>query len=392
MKQIKYITNYFILGITSAKAQSAYMWEVYEDSLSDQESKIPHFLYILIFFGIIYICSKIQDFFNEVKKSKTTHKFQKKPDNTLLQPYIIEHSLTHPEDQKINLKTKKTLNSPTEIEYDNYILSLDKKVFIKSKDVEYVEIPDGVEIIKRYAFSELKTLKTIKIPKSVITIEDFAFNSSSIESILIPNSISHIGFGILNDCTKLKTVKIENGVTNIGDYMFANCYYLQNVSLSDCLTSIPESCFSMCVSLEHIDIPNSVTNIGDYAFQGCEALKKITIPKNVIGISEFTFAGAYQLEIELPSTLTCIMMHAFSQCTNLKIQLPPTITHVEPLAFYLCDKAEIWIAQGKGKWLKSILEYYEGDIYEYNVGPILELPEELTEKTRLFLSRYDVEN
>ena len=76
----------------------------------------------------------------------------------------------------------------------------------------------------------------------------------TVESIVIPNSVTNIGVSAFDSCKSLKNITIPDGVTNIGTYAFNGC-----------------------TSLKNITIPNSVKNIGAYAFNGCTSLEFVKL-------------------------------------------------------------------------------------------------------------------
>lgn len=108
--------------------------------------------------------------------------------------------------------------------------------------------------------------KDIVIPQNILydqttyevtAIEDevFSFNQA-LESVVMPNSITHIGYRLFKGCENLKYVKLSEGITEI-----------------------PGSCFANCNSLEEAPIPSNVKRIKGYAFYLCKSLKKIHIPQ-----------------------------------------------------------------------------------------------------------------
>ena len=80
--------------------------------------------------------------------------------------------------------------------------------FVDESTTDY-SIPDGVNIIGKYALACNEQLLSIHIPNSVQVIEDFAFEGCySLESINIPASVTVVNKRILRDCRKV-TVKCE---------------------------------------------------------------------------------------------------------------------------------------------------------------------------------------
>ena len=58
---------------------------------------------------------------------------------------------------------------------------------------------------------------------------------------------------------------------------YSVCSSLQSVIIPDSVTSIGGSAFAGCESLQSVTIPDSVTSIGDGAFLECSSLQSIII-------------------------------------------------------------------------------------------------------------------
>lgn len=89
--------------------------------------------------------------------------------------------------------------------------------------------------------------------KPIKSIVDYAFQNSGsrLTSIIIPNSISHLGKGVFSNCLSLTSVVFEDGSQ---------------------LSSISNSLFFSCTNLTNIKIPANVISIGKDAFYWCNNL------------------------------------------------------------------------------------------------------------------------
>jgi len=121
-----------------------------------------------------------------------------------------------------------------------------------------------------------KSLRSIILPTSITSIgfSSFLF-CTGLTTITFPPLVTSIGSNAFQDCTGLSTISLPPLVTSIGNNAFQNCTSLTSIILSSSLTSIGNSAFSHCVALTSIIIPSSVTFIGSNSFSGCTGLSSI---------------------------------------------------------------------------------------------------------------------
>ncbi len=193
--------------------------------------------------------------------------------------------------------------------FPNEIKSIGAHCFAHS-NLKRVSLPDGIKV-SYYAFSGCEELEKVIIPANVklvldnkydsacfanctkltsagplnsgcaieygwkYTIPERAFESSCIESIEFPESITTISEGAFEFCNSLKSVVIPNGVTGISKMAFSGCTSLEEVSLHNGVTYIDVGSFDNCISLKSIYIPNSVSSINRMSFRYVDYDKQI---------------------------------------------------------------------------------------------------------------------
>ncbi len=102
-------------------------------------------------------------------------------------------------------------------------LIVGRHAFDKANSVEYITLPDTVQIISDYAFYRAGGLKEITIPSSVTSIGQFAFASTlSLEKIVFEenSSLTKISAGAFMEVPLLETIVIPATVTSLGDFAF----------------------------------------------------------------------------------------------------------------------------------------------------------------------------
>ncbi len=170
-------------------------------------------------------------------------------------------------------------------------------------------IPDGVTDIRSEAFSST-LLEEVIIPESVEYIWKEAFKISSyLKNIKVAEdnkAYSDID-GVLCDKDKKtlisysvgredKAYKIPEGIEKIEKYaFFTSC--LEKITLPDSLKSIINYGFANCYKLKEIEIPDGCTLISGLAFLNCDALNKIVIPRSVSNIGNDSFSSCNKLVI-----------------------------------------------------------------------------------------------
>lgn len=148
--------------------------------------------------------------------------------------------------------------------------------YLYHSSIDSLVIPDSVTSIGDYAFFDCNNLTSIEIPNSVTSIGSSAFGDcNSLTNIKIPNSVTSIGDNTFSGCSSLISITISNKITNIGIRMFSSCTNLTNITIPDNVTNIRDYAFFYCTNLTNIKIPNRVTSIGNYVFYKCIKLSEI---------------------------------------------------------------------------------------------------------------------
>lgn len=298
------------------------------------------------------------------------------------------------------------------IEISGTVKSIEDYTFNNCTNLKKIVIPDTVEYLGENAFQSCTSLEELTIPNLEIkswdgsvasgtlyqlfsngvpetlkkvtltaatALKAYAFSGcSSIETVVLPDTLTSIGDYAFNGCTNLKSINIPEGITVIATNLFNGCSSLEAITLPSSVEQISTRAFSDCSSLKSINIPNSVHTIGDRAFLGCTGLESITIPESVrnygagmlencsnlqsitlahigahdqtsedMGYFGYIFGCAsYDYHNGVPQSLKTVIVtheteifpHAFNGCKYIEsITLPDSVTEIGDYAFAGCE-------------------------------------------------------
>ncbi|RHR20537.1 leucine-rich repeat domain-containing protein [Clostridium sp. AF19-22AC] len=138
--------------------------------------------------------------------------------------------------------------------------------------------------------------KSVIIEDGITAMGSYAFYSSSLSNIIIPDSVISIGQGAFYCCSNLSTIVIPEGITVINADTFRECGNLKDIKLPVSFGSIGKQAFSGSLNLKSVIIPEGVKTISMEAFQMCMGLTSITIPKSVTDMDMWAFLRCDNLQ------------------------------------------------------------------------------------------------
>jgi len=267
----------------------------------------------------------------------------------------------------------------TSITIPDSVTSIGSFAFYKCTGLTSIMIPDSVTSIGPYAFhytayynnsanwqnqvlyignhvivAKTPNLGGYSISPNTKTIAEYAFEGcTGLTSIIIPGSVTSIGYRAFYGCTGLTSVTFDDSFQTISSSAFEGCTGLTSITIPDSVTSIGYRAFSECTGLTSITIPDSVTSIGSSAFYGCTSLESMTLPfvggratvnahlGYIFGASSYIYNSSYVPQslktIILSDACTSIDSSAFYKCTGLtSIIIPDSVTSIGDRAFSEC--------------------------------------------------------
>lgn len=227
------------------------------------------------------------------------------------------------------------------VEIPDSVESIGMFAFQKCISLERINLPQSVTRIDDYAFSLCHELCSINIPENLEHLGESAFCQTGLKSITIPDTIEELKPWVFSECKSLTNVYLPNTLTSIAFCAFSKCTSLKRITLPDSLTYIGEEAFSLS-GLTSVNIPGSVKDFDKEIFAGCENLLTATLKYGINKVAAGMFVSCPSLKaVSVPSSVTTIEEYAFQDCTALEnIVLPNNLKIIEADAFYNCISLE----------------------------------------------------
>ncbi len=194
------------------------------------------------------------------------------------------------------------------------------------------EMAPNVKEIGKSAFYNCKNLETIDLPEGLTKIWAQAFEScTKLDGIVLPDGIEKIGNQAFANCESLSAIVIPDGinaatdnsgddsVNGIGSNVFANCSSLSSVTIGAGMTAIPTGFLSGADDLVSIDIPAKISSIGDNAFSATSLLKiDLSANTSLTEIGNAVFDNCHFLyEVKLPDSIMKLGNGSFAFCDSI---------------------------------------------------------------------------
>ena len=243
-----------------------------------------------------------------------------------------------------------TLSLPSTLKYigitsssdlsDNEANDYSHGVFYECSFVCELVIPENVEVIRGFAFSQCKGLYgELRLPAGLKKLGACAFGGCAnlTGSITIPQGIVVIPDGCFEDCSFNGNLQLHDGIISIGNRAFKGNPLKGELVLPQSLTVLANEVFNGCDFSGELKLPKGLVRIGNNAFgsywngSNWRLMGVLEIPEGVVSIGEGAFYNCWGLEgVIFPEGLESIRNEAFYQCYGIgsvvsKSSIPPYI-------------------------------------------------------------------
>ena len=167
----------------------------------------------------------------------------------------------------------------------NYLFNAGENVYVKTVIFENNAVCVS---IGQNSFLGCPNLETLTLSNRITNIGMFAFSGVGLKNLVIPDSVTDIGYGAFQNCSKLESVTVGTDLQTVGSSAFSSCDKLSKVYIRDLakwcdisfesFSSNPLNCSTLnCenhlylngVLVTEITTPEGVANVGDFVFERC---------------------------------------------------------------------------------------------------------------------------
>ncbi len=203
---------------------------------------------------------------------------------------------------------------------------------------DFTVADDGSHSIAKKAYYQSTDFQQVAIDAGIDKIDDFAFSRSSATAVVIPEGVTHIGYGAFYHCEDLKKVEIPSTVTTIEPEAFSNTKYLSDwknsgdaddflvvgdgvllaykgdaakVYIPDHVKKIAGGVFQNHPEITEVVLNTALTEIGEDAFYGCTSLSAVKGGANVRKICDRAFCLCPLMELTIGNNVEEIGLGAY---------------------------------------------------------------------------------
>lgn len=251
------------------------------------------------------------------------------------------------------------------------MMELEGRTLVRFRvNIKHVEVPEGIEVLAKSSFFDMRGIQDIRLPQSLKRIEERAFrNCIGLKQVVLGGDAIQIAKDAFRNCTALQSIRTCDGT----EYLFEGLHHIYRVNAKKeafgteegetaelvllSAEEVPEPVsvihrqvlgnfrISGTILLQYLGaesrvvIPEGITRIAEGAFAGNETIDKVIFPDSLREIGAEAFRGCLLLQTAVLSReLSKIGTGAFSDCVKLlRMEIPERIEALENRIFRRCS-------------------------------------------------------
>ena len=208
------------------------------------------------------------------------------------------------------------------VRFSDTVQKIGARAFYNCTSLRSVEWGKELEEIQENAFTGCKNLEgTLFLPDSLKCICRDAFSGcASIDSLVLPDSVSELGTYAFINCVGLKEIKIGKGLSKLSRGVFRGCSRIHELVVPENILLIEEDAFCKCTNLERVYMETGIQRIKNHAFYGCHKLAEIHLPASILSLDKAVFADCPVVHIKVvPDSLADKYLQRYAVDLNKQV-------------------------------------------------------------------------
>lgn len=203
---------------------------------------------------------------------------------------------------KLGNRLFRGLSQVTSVKFGKDVTAMGYEVFYSCGKLANVELNEGLTHLGALTFYGCKNLTQITIPSTVTNLENRAFKGTGLTSIVVPDTVTKMGYEVFMNCTNLASVDFTRGVSMLQPRTFENCTSLKTFYFTRNMCRIRSRAFYGCTALESITFEDAnnmwassngqEAKIASNVFEGCNSSLQL-IAKKGTHVEEYAYRRGF---------------------------------------------------------------------------------------------------
>ena len=200
------------------------------------------------------------------------------------------------------------------------------EIYFAGTQYTYSLVDDGVAVTGYRGKS-----KDVSVPAHFLflnVVEIDTLDNSSVENVVIPDSVKRIKRKAFLDYVNLKTVTLSNSLDDIESRTFMGCSGIEKIEIPDSVKSIETLAFADCTGLKDVTGGKNVTYV-----EAAEAFRNTpwVASKDYVEIGDNVLVRYNGKEnvVKVPQSIKCVCPDAFYYFQGNKVIFPASLTKLD---------------------------------------------------------------
>ncbi len=261
----------------------------------------------------------------------------------------------------------------------------------KFQSVDGVLFRDGCTVLMKYP--EGKSAKGYQLPDTVVKLWPGSFFRTDVDRITLPDSVETVHGYVFSECSELTEFRAGKNLKTLWGHVFSGSQKLKTVTLPASFEELENFTFDNCNALERIDVDPE--NPGFCSVDGVlykkdmhmlirypegKSAKGFRLPASVreLACNAFTRCDCESMDL---SRLTEIEQYTFNECKSLRtVILGKDLTRIGQGAFVNSIVQDVYYAGTKEDWKNVTIE---GDNNQIKLAATIHYESDLGAKERI---------